>query len=339
MHKLLLTLTLLAGWCVSSMAQSDTRAHFPGGDRSFSIYWNRAFKIPMKYRLHPPENEGIVRFNVSATGAISQIQIRKSLNSELDAAAVKAVEGMRPWTPAMQNGAAVDSYIEFSYFVVQDNLGTQDASYQTRDSLGGKGGLYMDLWGGISGNTGDFGKYYNPVRAVLGIEFNYRQGPFTLGLGWDVFGFSKIKEPLIANNINFETGKKYRFEPVYVYLPLGYWFESGRKWTIAPMAGPALNLFSYTVKSTSSNRETITADSHFSFMAGLHVVKRVNISEYYSQRRNRVRYETTYVGMRLMANFINIDKAGFTPMKGAVITCAFSVSGFLERGKKIPAMR
>lgn len=332
-------MVLVSVLCLDVAAQTDSlnqRARFPGGERAFSIYWGRAFHVPLKYRMNPPLNEGVIRFNVATNGAISQVQIKQSLNPELDAAAIKAVQAMPRWTPALENGTPTDSFIEFSYFVIFDNQGTQQVTYEAKDSLARKSGLCMDLWGGVSLNTHDLGKYFNPVRAVLGIEFSYRQGPFTLGLGWDVFGFSKIKKPLTANNYQIEEGNKYRFNPVYLYLPVGYWFESGRKWTIAPMAGPALDLFEFTVRNADTHdRESLTVDSHYSFMAGLHLVKRVNIDEYISARTNRLRYETTYVGIRLMANFIQIDKAGFTPLKGAVYTCSFSTSGFLQRQKRI----
>ncbi|MFM8487360.1 MAG: hypothetical protein ACKOCH_13585, partial [Bacteroidota bacterium] len=63
---------------------------------------------------------------------------------------------------------------------------------------------------------------------------------------------------------------------------------------------------------------------------GLHAGKRVYVREYYNPVKNRPRYESTYIGMRLMVNRIGLDVPNSTPMKGTAITLAFSFNGWMQ---------
>ncbi|MFM8488012.1 MAG: energy transducer TonB, partial [Bacteroidota bacterium] len=93
-------------------AQTDTaftRASFPGGERAFTLYWDRNFAPAWKFRVNPPEGEGLLRFDVDEQGNISHIRVLKSLTPDLDKQAVDAAARMPRWQPATLDGKPVAS--------------------------------------------------------------------------------------------------------------------------------------------------------------------------------------------------------------------------------------
>ena len=49
-----------------------------------------------------------VSFVVTKKGKLADIQVRKSANPQLDAAALKVVKSMKKWKPAMKDGEPID---------------------------------------------------------------------------------------------------------------------------------------------------------------------------------------------------------------------------------------
>lgn len=316
-------------------AQTDTstfiRARFPGGERAFSLYWDRNFAPSWKFRANPPEGEGLLRFDVDEQGNISNIRVMKSLTPELDRQAIDAAARMPRWQPAILDGKPVASSVETYYFLLIDRYGSKSVPWEEKEEQAARYGLAMDLWGGLMPHTGDFGKYMGTVRGSLGIEFSYRSGPFSVGLGWDILAVSRVKEVFHLNNRAVNEG--YIATPFYVYLPFRYTIESASKWILAPMIAPGIQHLSIDQRApggSGSNPVTIAEVTGFALGIGLHAGKRVYVREYYNPVKNRPRYESTYLGMRLMVNRIGLNLPDSTPLKGTAITMAFSLSGWLQ---------
>lgn len=316
-------------------AQADTstfvRASFPGGERAFSLYWDRNFAPSWKFRANPPEGEGLLRFYVDEQGNVSNIQILKSLTPDLDKQALAAAAGMPRWQPAILDGKPVASSVETYYFLLIDRYGSKSVPWEEKEEQATRHGLAMDLWGGLMPHTGDFARYMGAIRGSLGIEFSYRNGPFSVGLGWDILAVSRVREYFQVNNL--AANERFLAAPVYMYVPVRYTIESSSRWVFAPMLTPGvqyLEIHQRGIGGSGSNPVKVTDISAFTLGIGLHASKRVYVREYYNPVRNRPRYESTYIGMRLMLNRIGLNQPDSTPMKGTAITLAFSLSGWLQ---------
>lgn len=83
---------------------------FPGGEQAMYSY--------IKENLHYPEEameEGIegrvyIKFIVSETGAIKNVECVKAADTSLKAEAIRLVSSMPQWVPGKQNGRAVNVY-------------------------------------------------------------------------------------------------------------------------------------------------------------------------------------------------------------------------------------
>jgi protein TonB len=333
-------LFLLAFCRMSAQTDSTTsnfdRPRFPGGERAFSAFWTENFQIPKKYLFNVPKEEGLVRFDVSSSGKISNARIVKSLNQDLDKSALNAVRNMPDWIPAYRDGKAVDAYIEIPFFVLFVFDANKPITQERRDSITRNSGWMMTLWGGPMICTGDYGTYFKPLRATIGIGYAYRKNNWMFGLEYDVFSFSKVQKEFTLNN-RYIT-KENRLNPIQMYIPIGYWFENpAKKWSFCPFIAPTINLYRIEYKDLNPDRtnwSAETSENFWSVSAGLRVEKKVTIREIYNVTRQKMRCETTYVGARLMVNALNLNKSDATPMRGAAITLALNVSGWIQRGKK-----
>ena len=328
-------LPLLCFFASQLLAQTDTsaftRASFPGGERAFTLYWDRNFAPSWKFRVNPPEGEGLLRFDVDEQGNISHITVVKSLTPDLDRQAVEAAARMPRWQPATLDGKPVASSVETYYFILLDRYGSLSINWEEKETQAARHGLAMDLWAGLMPHTGDFSRYMGTVRGSLGIEFSYRTGPFSVGLGWDILAVSRVKEAFSLNNRIANEG--YIATPFYVYIPFRYTIETSSKWVFAPMIAPGVQYLEINQRGpggSGSNRAPVTDIIAATLGVGLHAVKRVYVREYYNPVKNRPRYESTYLGMRLMVNRIGLDLPNSTPMKGTAITLAFSFNGWMQ---------
>jgi TonB family protein len=81
---------------------------FPGGENAMLAWISDNLKYPAEAVKNKITGMVYVNFVVSSTGKIKNVKIRKSVNSLLDAEAVRVVKSMPDWTPGKQNGKPVD---------------------------------------------------------------------------------------------------------------------------------------------------------------------------------------------------------------------------------------
>lgn len=90
------------------MAVEQT-AEFPGGMAAMYKFLQKNQKYPPSARRMGIEGKVFVKFIVDKEGAISNIEIMKGINADLDKEAVRLIKLMPPWKPGKQNGRAVKS--------------------------------------------------------------------------------------------------------------------------------------------------------------------------------------------------------------------------------------
>lgn len=80
---------------------------FPGGQKAMMQYLAENVKYPENARKNGKSGRVIVQFIVEKDGSITETKVIKSIDPELDAEALRIVNGMPKWTPAIQDGKTV----------------------------------------------------------------------------------------------------------------------------------------------------------------------------------------------------------------------------------------
>ena len=81
---------------------------FPGGQAALMQYLAKNIKYPPVAEENGIQGRVIVTFVVGKTGAISNVQVAKSVDPSLDKEAVRVVSSMPAWIPGKQNGQSVN---------------------------------------------------------------------------------------------------------------------------------------------------------------------------------------------------------------------------------------
>lgn len=111
MKKILATLLLGAAFAFTASAQ-DTAAAYPGGKQALDSYITKTIVYPAPAKENGVEGVVGVSFVVKADGKIGNIKIRRMVDPDLEAEAVRIVKSMPAWTPAKKDGVAVDSTVD-----------------------------------------------------------------------------------------------------------------------------------------------------------------------------------------------------------------------------------
>lgn len=80
---------------------------YPGGNQALMKFINENVRYPEAAHKAGTQGRVIVQFIVGKDGAISNIQIAKSVSPELDAEAIRVISIMPAWIPGKQKGEAV----------------------------------------------------------------------------------------------------------------------------------------------------------------------------------------------------------------------------------------
>jgi TonB family protein len=105
-----------AGFGVSVV---QTQPQFPGGDDSLVSYLRRNVHYPEQARLKKEEGEVFVGFMVDTLGKIRDARVVSSIGEELDAEAMRVIQGMPDWKPGTAGGSPVNvHYIQPIDFVL-----------------------------------------------------------------------------------------------------------------------------------------------------------------------------------------------------------------------------
>lgn len=88
----------------NDVTSTNTTASFTGGEVALSEYIANNLKYPKKARKKKIEGTVVVNFIVTMNGKIQGATIIQSLNKDCDAEALRLVNAMPKWTPAIKNG-------------------------------------------------------------------------------------------------------------------------------------------------------------------------------------------------------------------------------------------
>ena len=80
---------------------------FPGGEQALMKYLQSHIVYPKKAQEHGIEGRCYVGFVVDAMGNITDVAVKRPLDPDLDAEAVRVVKAMPTWKPGRQNGKTV----------------------------------------------------------------------------------------------------------------------------------------------------------------------------------------------------------------------------------------
>ena len=83
---------------------------FPGGDSELMRWLAQNLNYPIRAQEKGISGRVIVGFVIEKDGSISNVQVVKGVDKDLDAEAVRVVKKMPNWIPGKNNGAPVRSF-------------------------------------------------------------------------------------------------------------------------------------------------------------------------------------------------------------------------------------
>ncbi|RYF50568.1 MAG: M56 family peptidase, partial [Cytophagaceae bacterium] len=86
----------------------ENQPEFPGGMKGLTTYMETNLKYPKAAEKVKAQGRVFVRFIVTKTGEITDVQLLKGIGYGADEEAIRVVKNMPNWTPAQQNGHLVN---------------------------------------------------------------------------------------------------------------------------------------------------------------------------------------------------------------------------------------
>ena len=83
---------------------------FPGGQAALDSYIGNNLQYPEKAKEKGVQGRAFVKFIVEKDGSISNVEVNRSVNPDLDNEAIQVIKSMPKWNPAKQNGTEVRAY-------------------------------------------------------------------------------------------------------------------------------------------------------------------------------------------------------------------------------------
>ncbi len=80
---------------------------YPGGDAAMFQYLGMNVRYPVEAQKNGIQGRVICQFVIDATGAIDSVKVVRSVDTHLDAEAIRVIKGMPNWTPGEQRGEKV----------------------------------------------------------------------------------------------------------------------------------------------------------------------------------------------------------------------------------------
>ncbi|MDR0428042.1 MAG: energy transducer TonB [Dysgonamonadaceae bacterium] len=94
---------------------------FGNGDRDLLEWVNKHINYPTIARERGIQGSVYVRFVVNPDGTVSNVQVQRPLDANLDKEAIRVISSMPKWEPGKQNGVAVPVYFSLPVrFVIND---------------------------------------------------------------------------------------------------------------------------------------------------------------------------------------------------------------------------
>lgn len=113
MKRFLAIIMLVVGLATAANA-ATVAASFPGGEEACKEYLDKTVKYPVAAIENGIEGTVTVLFTVKTDGSIGNIKIKRMIDPDLEAEAIRVVKSMPAWTPATTDGKAVESTAEIS---------------------------------------------------------------------------------------------------------------------------------------------------------------------------------------------------------------------------------
>lgn len=110
MKKLIIILMATLGIAIGAMAAE--KPAFPGGTKALDAYITNNLKYPQTAKDNGIEGVVAVVFTVKADGTVGNIKIKRMVDPDLEAEAIRLVKGMPKWIPADKDGVPVDAPAE-----------------------------------------------------------------------------------------------------------------------------------------------------------------------------------------------------------------------------------
>lgn len=92
------------------LENAEQAPSFPGGLEALSKYLSENIQYPISARENGIQGKVIIKFVVSRTGDIMDIQVTRGVDASLNQEAVRVVQSMPRWIPGKQKGKAVSVY-------------------------------------------------------------------------------------------------------------------------------------------------------------------------------------------------------------------------------------
>jgi protein TonB len=96
----------------SVYTQVDKSAEFSGAQKQYIKYLVKTVRYPAKAVETNTQGKVILQALIEKDGTISELKVKNSISSELDAEAIRVISKSPKWVPAQKDGKSVRSYYE-----------------------------------------------------------------------------------------------------------------------------------------------------------------------------------------------------------------------------------
>lgn len=88
----------------------DEEPQYPGGESALTKYINRSREYPRRAYRNRVQGRVTCGFVVNTDGSISNIEVIRGVDPDLDREAVRVISGMPRWLPGRLSGTTVPTY-------------------------------------------------------------------------------------------------------------------------------------------------------------------------------------------------------------------------------------
>lgn len=99
---------------VAAMA-ADTKASFPGGEKAQSEFIAKTLVYPAAAVENGIEGIVVVTFVVRTDGSLANIKVKRMIDPDLEAEAIRVTKKMPAWIPATKDDKPVESTAEIPF--------------------------------------------------------------------------------------------------------------------------------------------------------------------------------------------------------------------------------
>jgi len=92
-----------------TITQPDVMPEFKGGMEAMSKYLGEQIKYPESAKANKVEGTVYVGFVIDNMGKVKNVSIKRGVNTEIDAEAMRVIQGMPAWNPGTKDGKAVST--------------------------------------------------------------------------------------------------------------------------------------------------------------------------------------------------------------------------------------